>query len=386
MIPYSNSLFMDHPTTTTLYFTLAPNRRPIWAPIPNFCKIYPFLSHPLSTFPPRSFSCVRKSSMSWWEGLNEARVLIAPEPSKDGNKVEQLLSLRHPKSGNATCYLCVDGSLQELHWFKQSYGSWFLGDYVCEDGRLYTATPVDPVFVLLPIFEEARMKKNDDPGKFRQVDEIIYVVGYPGYQHLSSVAENCMQVVCDVKAVGMTKFFRLNDEKVLKWLCLKSVEQKQPLYLMKVGVTSTYILPSPDRTCGITLGLLLLICYWRLSVHLVIQLKKTLLTLDKNYAARDKKEILADAVSIIGEYLKEEPWLKLICSKLSIDLQDDTKASNSEINSSPMENGFESYHEQGKSEGQEKTTRNKRQTKKIKLETNSLNIKDMFSRATRRGK
>ncbi|XP_015076322.1 ribonuclease H2 subunit B isoform X4 [Solanum pennellii] len=280
--------------------------------------------------------------MAWCEGLDEARVLIAKEPSKDGNKVEQLLSLRHPKSGNATCYLCVDESLQELHWFKQSYGSWFLGDYVCEDGRLYTATPVDPVFVLLPIFDEARMKKNDDPGKFRQVDEIIYVVGYPGYQHLSSIAESCMQVVCDVKDVGMTKFFRLNDEKVLKWLCLK-----------------------------------------------VIQLKKTLLTLDKNYAARDKKEILTDAVSIVGEYLKEEPWLKLLCSKLSIDLQEDTKASNFEMHSSPMDNSFESFnHEQqeGKSEGQEKTTRNKRQTKKIKVETNSLNIKDMFSRATRRGK
>lgn len=26
------------------------------------------------------------------------------------------------------------------------------------DGRLYTATPVDPVFILLPVFEEARMK------------------------------------------------------------------------------------------------------------------------------------------------------------------------------------------------------------------------------------
>jgi hypothetical protein len=26
------------------------------------------------------------------------------------------------------------------------------------DGRLYTATPVDPVFIMLPIFEEARMK------------------------------------------------------------------------------------------------------------------------------------------------------------------------------------------------------------------------------------
>ncbi|XP_006348739.1 ribonuclease H2 subunit B isoform X1 [Solanum tuberosum] len=306
-----------------------------------YCKIVPFFFHPVNSSPPRGFSCVRKVSMAWWEGLDEARVLIAKEPSKDGDKVEQLLSLRHPKSGNATCYLCVDGSLQELHWFKQSYGSWFLGDYVCEDGRLYTATPVDPVFVLLPIFEEARMKKNDDPGKFRQVDEIIYVVGYPGYQHLSSIAENCMQVVCDVKDVGMTKFFRLNDEKVLKWLCLK-----------------------------------------------VIQLKKTLLTLDKNYAARDKKEILTDAVSIIGEYLKEEPWLKLLCSKLSIDLQEDTKASNSEMHSSPMDNSFESFNheQQGNSEGQEKATKSKRPTKKIKAETNSLNIKDMFSRATRRGK
>ncbi|XP_047252358.1 uncharacterized protein LOC124887205 [Capsicum annuum] len=243
------------------------------------------------------------------------------EPSKDGNKVEQLLSLRHPKSGTATCYLCVDGSLQELHWFKRSYGSLCEGElptaylsmllgarykskqvwqeieerfgkklatletqYLSQGGRailinsglgsLLTylmpfcrmpvsffctvctlATPVDPVFVLLPIFEEARMKKQDDPGKFRQVDEIIYVVGYPGYQHLSSVAENCMQVVCDVKG--------------------------NPI-------------------------------------------KKTLLTLDKNYAARDKKEILSDAVSIIGEYLKEEPWLKLLCRKLCIDLQDET--------------------------------------------------------------
>lgn len=26
------------------------------------------------------------------------------------------------------------------------------------DGSLYTATPIDPVFIMLPIFEEARMK------------------------------------------------------------------------------------------------------------------------------------------------------------------------------------------------------------------------------------
>lgn len=46
---------------------------------------------------------------------------------------------------------------------------WFFLSRVCSyvsivillfhtDGRLYVATPVDPVFVLLPIFYEARMK------------------------------------------------------------------------------------------------------------------------------------------------------------------------------------------------------------------------------------
>lgn len=30
--------------------------------------------------------------------------------------------------------------------------------FVSTDGRLYSATPVDPVFIFLPIFEEARMK------------------------------------------------------------------------------------------------------------------------------------------------------------------------------------------------------------------------------------
>lgn len=102
-------------------------------------------------------------------------------------------------TGKGVCYLFKNGTLQELNWFKQCYGSWFLGDYVCEgwfyvttksvifpywiflktvrnyyafrfdlcaayifcfltDGGLYTATTIDPVFIMLPIFDEARMK------------------------------------------------------------------------------------------------------------------------------------------------------------------------------------------------------------------------------------
>ena len=43
------------------------------------------------------------------------------------------------------------------------------------------------------------MQKGDDIGKFRQLDEIVLIDGYPGYEHLLSVAENSMQSVCDVK-------------------------------------------------------------------------------------------------------------------------------------------------------------------------------------------
>lgn len=275
--------------------------------------------------------------MSWWEGVDGTRLLVAPEPTVTGKCGGQLLSLRHPKSGNSTCFLLIDGSLQEIHWFKQSYGSWFVGDYVCEDGRLYTATPVDPVFILLPIFEEARMKKGDDPGKFRQLDEMIFINGYPGYQYLLSIVETSMQVVCDIKEIGSVKFFRLNDSKVLAWLNYK-----------------------------------------------VDQLKRTLLTLDKNYAARDEKDIVADAVSVLGEYLKEEPWLKLLCDNLKLDIQA-ARTADIEMLPTTVENGATSFEPvQEKSGSDKKTTRSGRQTKKAKVETDSRNIKDMFSRASRR--
>ncbi|KAL8538003.1 hypothetical protein ACS0TY_000090 [Phlomoides rotata] len=75
-------------------------------------------------------------------------------PSTSGKSAGTVFSLWHPRTGNICGYLYTTDLLQELHWFL---GSWFLGDYVCEDGRLYTATPVDPVFILLPVFEEAQI-------------------------------------------------------------------------------------------------------------------------------------------------------------------------------------------------------------------------------------
>lgn len=38
-------------------------------------------------------------------------------------------------TGKPTSYGFFGGSLQEFHWFKECYGSWFLGNYVCEGKR-----------------------------------------------------------------------------------------------------------------------------------------------------------------------------------------------------------------------------------------------------------
>ncbi|XP_042005362.1 ribonuclease H2 subunit B-like [Salvia splendens] len=277
--------------------------------------------------------------MAWWEGVDETRVLIAQDPSTIGKHQGSFLSLPHPRTGNKACYLCVDGVLQELHWFKQSYGSWFIGDYVCEDGRLYTATPIDPIFILLPVFEEARMKKGNEPGKFRQLDEIVYIQGFPGYQSLSSVAEKAMAVVCDLKEVGSSKFFRLDDMKVLKWLCYK-----------------------------------------------VQQLKQTLQTLDKNYAARDEKDTLFDAVSITREYLKDEPWINLLSNKLKLNIDDLTKAQDVAVLPPSTGNDLGSFApaQETSVTGKNASRTTRQQAKKAKVEKDTQNIKDMFSRATRK--
>lgn len=277
---------------------------------------------------------------SWCDSLAPPpRVLIAPRPS-DANGQGNVLSLRHPRSGDATGYLFLDGQLHEINWFKERYGAWFLGDYVCEDGGLYYCTLVDPIFVFLPTFEAARMSNGKDPGKFRQLDEILYVEGCPGYQQLMGVAGHHMELVCEVKEVANMKFFRLDDSKVLSWLCCK--------------------------------------------VH---NLKEVFPKLGKNYAAQGEKEILKEAVQMIREYLKDEPWLALLCKKLRLDINEiiDTTTKTTEASFCVENSPAPACPSDSKVAYGSATSSKGRSAKKPKTEVGSKNIKDMFRRVTRSG-
>uniref|UniRef100_M8C5S3 Ribonuclease H2 subunit B n=1 Tax=Aegilops tauschii TaxID=37682 RepID=M8C5S3_AEGTA len=258
----------------------------------------------------------------WCENMSlPPRVLVAPQEE--------------------TQYLFTDGQLHEFNWFKERYGSWFLGDYVCEDGSVYYCTLVDPIFILLPLFEAARMSNGKDLGKFRQLDEILYIEGYPGYQHLMSIAGKHMELVCEVKEVANMKFFRLDDSKVLTWLCCK--------------------------------------------VH---SIKEAISKLGKNYAAQGERELLKEAVQIIRENLKDEPWLTVLCKKLQLDINeinDMAKTNNTSFcaDSSPVPAPARPS-EGSVGNGSAKSSKG-RPAKKLKPEVGSKNIKDMFRRVTRSG-
>ncbi|EMS63126.1 Ribonuclease H2 subunit B [Triticum urartu] len=216
-----------------------------------------------------------------------------------------------------TQYLFTDGQLHEFNWFKERYGSWFLGDYVCEDGSVYYCTLVDPIFVLLPLFEAARMSNGKDLGKFRQLDEILYIEGYPGYQHLMSIAGKHMELVCEVKEVANMKFFRLDDSKVLTWMCCKCRE----------GIRwGTAILCDEDvreqllrRPNPHSVNVRVFASATSTQVH---SIKEAISKLGKNYAAQGERELLKEAVQIIRENLKDEPWLMVLCKKLQLDISE----------------------------------------------------------------
>lgn len=47
---------------------------------------------------------------------------------------------------------------------------------------------------------QQKNRDDDDPGMFKQLDDIIYIQDYPGYHHfLSNLAQTSMERLCDSK-------------------------------------------------------------------------------------------------------------------------------------------------------------------------------------------
>jgi len=86
------------------------------------------------------------------------------------------------------------------------------------------ATPVDPLFLLLPLLEAARSRSESKPdGVFVDIAEALVDDRYPALEVLAHLTHSKGQLdcICEKKTLGSNSYYRLQDERVHTWLDLK---------------------------------------------------------------------------------------------------------------------------------------------------------------------
>ncbi|XP_048362056.1 ribonuclease H2 subunit B [Sphaerodactylus townsendi] len=87
------------------------------------------------------------------------------------------------------------------------------------DGRLFFATPVDPLFLVL--FYLAKAEK--EHGKFQPLDQILVDAEFSSCTRLLQCTDTLKSVchIVEEKETGGKKFYKYSEEKTLKWLTKK---------------------------------------------------------------------------------------------------------------------------------------------------------------------
>jgi len=167
--------------------------------------------------------------------------------------------------------------LQEVQWHKQRYGAWFVGDTVIEDGSMYLASLVDPLFIVLPVLEKSLSDGQDTP--FMDAESVCETsrMGetYPDLFEVCGQSSSAWGAVCDVKVAGGDQFFRFNPDRALAWLHIKVSSVREAL-----------------------LG-----------------------TKDTLYENMEPKALDAFAVGIVSEYLSAE-WMAKVAQKFGVSVED----------------------------------------------------------------
>ncbi|PRP76635.1 Rab GTPase [Planoprotostelium fungivorum] len=122
-----------------------------------------------------------------------------------------IFSLPHPKLEETLAKVTIsNGSLLEINRLHEAPSSWFLDNSIQKDGSLYLFTPVDPIFFIMPLLEyHLKKMMSDSPWD-----------GYTLFTNLK--AQPNIHLVCDSQTLHEgEKAFRLNEERVIAWMCCK---------------------------------------------------------------------------------------------------------------------------------------------------------------------
>jgi len=150
--------------------------------------------------------------------------MIIGESQKTLNSNDVVISsLPHPHRKTDAKFVFCNDNVMEVNRMAEHPSSWFIEDEVQQDGSLFMATPVDPLFVLIPLLELNRKKTADHAGLFCDLSQMLSDTNKSGYAHFSKFSAEALnlQLICDVNKDHDEPLYRLNDSKVTKWLRVK---------------------------------------------------------------------------------------------------------------------------------------------------------------------
>lgn len=193
---------------------------------------------------------------------------------RNASKNASILTLVHPRTlGPTRYYFCPDTGIYEFAKIaapKSSLKSWFLSPddviqsdeaqarpgegggedtttdtniagtsqdtttngYVVKNGEMFAATPIDPLFLLLPVLcPKPSGTKSDSPkARFLSCDDLFEQLAEMS-NNFDTIAkhvtireelERRLALVCDFVEAGDERMYRLNQTKLLQELCVKA--------------------------------------------------------------------------------------------------------------------------------------------------------------------
>ncbi|KAF9287205.1 hypothetical protein BGZ68_002097 [Mortierella alpina] len=183
----------------------------------------------------------------------QQRICIGPQvPAGSQDPVSILLP--NPSSGLPSRYVIQDGQLYELQASdSEGLRSWFIEDTVQSDGSLYLITPMDPVFMFIPILDIMRKKTQGTEGRFLILEDIFESDQYASLRQLIQLQhiERYLRLVCEVRDSSALKTFRLEDAKVMSWLKRKVevlVNKFEMVPALRNSIAYTESLPEACRS------------------------------------------------------------------------------------------------------------------------------------------
>ncbi|XP_045581570.1 ribonuclease H2 subunit B isoform X2 [Procambarus clarkii] len=144
----------------------------------------------------------------------------------------QVIKLKHPRNTSAMYIFDEDNKrIYDMVAFDEGHRSWFIGETIQSDGRLYITSPVDVSYLILPYLMQAT--------KNIPIDHLLEDPDFPAISYLAVVATaKDFSHVADRKGNAELGVWKYNESSTLSWLEKKVKQLSKLLQERKVPTSS----------------------------------------------------------------------------------------------------------------------------------------------------